>query len=155
MADTPAVPLPEELRALDARYLWHPPTQHQIAPPPLRIARAVGACLYDHAGNRILDAISSWGTTLHGHAHPVIASAIAEQARSLDHTIFGGLTHEPAVRLAEQLAGILPPGLTRVFYTDSGSAAVEVALKMALQYWTNRGEKRRLIVGLEHGSHGD
>ncbi len=155
MADTPAVPLPEELRALDARYLWHPRTQHQGAPPPLPIARAVGACLYDHAGNRILDAISSWGTTLHGHAHPVIASAIAEQARSLEHTIFGGLTHEPAVRLAEQLATILPPGLNRVFYTDSGSAAVEVALKMALQYWTNRGEKRRLIVGLENGSHGD
>lgn len=155
MADTPAVPLPDELRAIDARHLWHPHTQHQGAPPPLPIARAVGACLYDHLGNKILDAISSWGVTLHGHAHPVIASAIAEQARCLEQTIFDGLTHEPAVRLAEQLTAILPQGLTRVFYTDNGSTAVEVALKMALQYWTNRGEKRRLIVGLENASHGD
>ena len=155
MADALAVPLPDELRALDAKHLWHPRTQHQGAPPPLPIARAVGACLHDHAGRKILDAISSGWTTLHGHAHPVIASAIAEQAHGLDHTVFGTLTHEPAVRLAEQLTTILPRGLSRVFYTDSGSAAVEVALKMALQYWTNRGEKRRLIVALEHGWHGD
>ena len=155
MADTPAVPIPDELRALDARHLWHPHTQHKGAAPPLPIARAVGACLYDYLGNKILDAISSWGTTLHGHAHPMIASAIAEQAHCLDQTAFAGLTHEPAVRLAGQLAAILPRGLTRVFYTDSGSAAVEVALKMALQYWTNRGEKRRLIVGVENGYHGE
>jgi adenosylmethionine-8-amino-7-oxononanoate aminotransferase len=126
MADTPAVPLPDELRALDAKYLWHPRTQHQGAPASLPIARAIGACLHDHAGRKILDAISSGGTTLHGHAHPMIASAIAEQAHSLDHTLFETLTHEPAVRLAEQLAAKLPPGLSRVFYTDSGSAAVEV-----------------------------
>ena len=155
MADTPAVPLPDELRAIDARHVWQPHSQHQGAAPPLPIARAVGACLYDHLGKKVLDAISSWGTTLHGHAHPVIASAIAEQARGLEQSVFSGLTHEPAVRLAEQLAAILPPGLTRIFYTESGSGAVETALKMALQYWANRGEPRRLIVGLERAYHGD
>jgi adenosylmethionine-8-amino-7-oxononanoate aminotransferase len=155
MTDTPVVPLPDELRAIDARLLWHPYTQHQGAAPALPIARAVGACLYDHLGTKILDAISSWGVTLHGHAHPVIASAIAEQARCVEHVAFAGLTHEPAVRLAERLTAILPQGLTRVFYTDNGSGAVEAALKMALQYWTNRGETRRLIVGLENAYHGD
>ena len=155
MTDTPVVPLPDELRALDALHVWHPRVQHRVTLPPIPIARAVGACLYDHAGNKILDAISSGGTTLHGHAHPVIASAIAEQARCIDQTFFSGMTHEPAVRLAQQLVAILPVGLTRVFYSDNGSTAVEVALKMALQYWVNRGEKRRLIVALENGYHGE
>ena len=155
MTDTPVVPLPDELRALDALHIWHPRIRHGSSRPPVPIARAVGACLHDHSGNRILDAISSGGTTLHGHAHPVIASAIAEQARCIDQTLFTGLTHEPAVRLAQQLVAILPRGLTRVFYSDNGSTAVEVALKMALQYWANRGEKRRLIVALENGYHGE
>jgi adenosylmethionine-8-amino-7-oxononanoate aminotransferase len=156
VTDTPAaIPLPDELRAIDARHVWHPHSQHQGAAPLVPIARAVGACLYDHLGGKILDAISSWGTTLHGHAHPVIASAIADAARVLEQTVFSGLTHEPAIRLAEQLTTILPSGLTRVFYTESGSGAVETALKMALQYWVNRGEPRRLFVGLEHAYHGD
>ncbi len=155
MTDTPAVPLPDELRALDALHVWHPRVQRRSSPPPIPIARAVGACLHDHTGRKILDAISSGGTTLHGHAHPMIASAIAEQARCLDHSSFVGLTHEPAVRLAQGLVAMLPPGLTRVFYSDNGSTAVEAALKMAFQYWANRGEQRRLIVALENGYHGE
>ncbi len=155
MTEPAVVPLHDELRAIDAARIWHPYTQHQSAEPRLPIARAVGACLYDHLNNRYLDAISSGWVTLHGHAHPTIASAIAEQAHCFEHVSFAAFTHEPAVRLAEQLATILPAGLTRAFFSDNGSTAVEVALKMALQYWTNRGETRRLIVGLDNAYHGE
>jgi adenosylmethionine-8-amino-7-oxononanoate aminotransferase len=145
----------DELLALDARHVWHPYTQHLHAPAPLPVARAEGAYLYDADGRRILDAISSWWVTLHGHATPEIADAIARQARTLEQVIFAGCTHEPAVRLAAALARVAPDGLTRVFYTDDGSTAVEVAVKMALQYWENRGESRRLVAALEHAYHGD
>jgi adenosylmethionine-8-amino-7-oxononanoate aminotransferase len=155
MATEVVTTLPESLSALDAARVWHPYTQHKTAPPPVPIARAVGACLYDHSGKKILDAISSWWVTLHGHAHPMIASAIAEQARVLEQVIFAGFTHEPAVRLADELVEVMPRGLTRVFFSDDGSTAVEAALKMALQYWRNRGEERRLIVALENAYHGD
>ena len=155
MTEPAVIPLHDELKAIDAARLWHPYTQHQGAPAALPIARAVGACLYDHLNNRYLDATSSGWTTLHGHAHPMIASAIADQAHAFEHVSFSGLTHEPAARLAEQLVAILPKGLTRVFFSDSGSAAVEAALKMALQYWTNRGEQRKLIVTLDGAYHGE
>ena len=155
MTEPPVVPLHDELRAIDAARLWHPYTQHQGAPPPLPIARAVGACLYDHLNTRYLDATSSGWTTLHGHAHPMIASAIAEQVHAVEHVSFSGLTHEPAARVAEQLVAMLPSGLTRVFFSDNGSTAVEAALKMALQYWINRGEQRKLIVALEGAYHGE
>ena len=101
------------------------------------------------------NAISSWWVTLHGHANPVIADAIARQAQTLEQVIFAGFTHEPAAALAEELVAKLPPGLTRVFYSDNGSTAVEVALKIALQYWQNRGQRRPLIAALEHAYHGD
>jgi adenosylmethionine---8-amino-7-oxononanoate aminotransferase len=140
---------------LDRRHVWHPYTQHFQAPVPRVVTRAEGAYLYDDGGRRIFDAISSWWVTLHGHAHPVIAAAIGRQACTLEHVIFAGFTHEPAVRLAAALAGVLPPGLTRVFFSDDGSTAVEVALKMALQFWTGRGERRPLIAALEHAYHGD
>ena len=155
MTDPAVVPLHDELRAVDAERLWHPWTQHQTAVPPLPIARAVGACVYDHLNKHYIDAISSGWVTLHGHAHPTIASAIAEKAHAMGHVSFAGFTHEPAVRLAAKLTEILPGGLTRAFLSDNGSTAVEVALKMALQYWTNRGETRRLFVGLEGGYHGE
>jgi adenosylmethionine---8-amino-7-oxononanoate aminotransferase len=141
--------------ALDAAHVWHPYTQHATAAPPLPIARAAGAYLYDVHGRPILDAISSWWVTLHGHAHPAIADAVAEQARSLEQVIFAGFTHEPAARLAAELVERLPPGLTRVFYSDNGSTAVEVALKLALQYWWSVGERRPLVAALEHAYHGD
>ena len=143
------------VRELDRRHVWHPYTQHFDAPAPSVVTRAEGAYLYDDGGRRIFDAISSWWVTLHGHAHPVIAAAVGRQACTLEQVLFAGFTHEPAVRLAAALSGVLPPGLTRVFFSDDGSTAVEVALKMALQFWTGRGERRPLIAALEHAYHGD
>jgi adenosylmethionine-8-amino-7-oxononanoate aminotransferase len=140
---------------MDAAHLWHPYTQHGLASPPVPVTRAEGAYLYDAAGRAILDAISSWWVTLHGHAQPEIAEAIAEQARTLEQVIFAGFTHEPAARLAAELLRVLPAGLERIFLSDNGSTAVEVALKMALQFWSNRGERRPLIAALENAYHGD
>jgi adenosylmethionine-8-amino-7-oxononanoate aminotransferase len=140
---------------LDAAHVWHPYTQHATAPAPVPIARAAGAYLYDVHGRPILDVISSWWVTLHGHAHPAIAQAIAEQAHRLEQVIFAGFTHEPAARLAAELVARLPPPITRVFFSDNGSTAVEVAVKLALQYWWGRGERRPLVAALEHAYHGD
>jgi len=141
--------------AADRRHVWHPYTQHFGAPDPVPVVGAQGAYLYDLGGRRIFDAISSWWVTLHGHAHPAIAGAIAAQARELEHVMFAGFTHEPAARLADELVHILPTGLTRVFFSDDGSTAVEVALKIALQHWKNRGARRPLVAALAHAYHGD
>jgi adenosylmethionine-8-amino-7-oxononanoate aminotransferase len=149
------VPGPDAVAALDARHVWHPYTQHRQAPAPVEVVRARGATLHARDGRAILDAISSWWVTLHGHGEPAIAEAIAEQARTLEQVIFAGFTHAPAARLCAALARVLPEGLTRVFLSDNGSTAVEVALKMALQWWHNRGEPRRLVVALERAYHGD
>jgi len=150
------------LAARDLRHLWHPCTQmHDHDPagnggvPMLPIVRGEGAWLIDAEGRRYLDGISSWWTNLFGHANPRIAEALADQARTLEHVIFAGFTHEPAIALAEQLVAITPPGLDRVFYADNGSSAIEVALKMSFHYWLNRGhgEKTRFIAltGSYHG----
>src|SRR4051812_30035252 len=144
-----------EVDAADASHVWHPYTQHGIVEPPIEIVRAEGAYLYDADGRAIFDAISSWWVTLHGHAEPTIAAAIAEQARTLEQVIFAGFTHEPAALLAESLIERVPRGLNRVFFSDDGSTAVEVAVKIALQHWQMRGERRRLIVALENAYHGD
>lgn len=141
--------------ALDTAHVWHPYTQHGIAPEAHPIVRGEGAYLVDAEGRRILDAVSSWWTNLHGHSHPAIAEAIAEQARTLEQVIFAGFAHEPGARLAAELATVLPAGLTRVFYSDNGSTAVEVAVKMALQYWRHRGERRPVVAALENAYHGD
>ncbi len=135
--------------------VWHPFTQHAIAPEPVRVARAEGAYLYTESGERILDAISSWWVVTHGHCHPHIVATIREQAARLDQVIFAGHTHEPAERLASRLVEIAPKGLEYVFFSDRGSTSVEVALKMALGYWKHRGERRERILALEHGYHGD
>jgi len=135
--------------------VWHPFTQHGLREPIPRIVRGDGAALWSDDGRRIIDAISSWWVTTHGHNHPRIAAAIAEQAGTLDQIIFAGHTHEPAETLAAGLCAMLPDALTRVFFSDSGSTSVEVALKMALGYWRNRGEARHRILVLEHGYHGD
>jgi adenosylmethionine-8-amino-7-oxononanoate aminotransferase len=140
---------------VDARHLWHPYTQHGVAGVPIPIARAEGAFLHDETGRPIFDAISSWWVTLHGHAKPEIANAIARQARELDQVIFAGFTHAPAARLAAELVRRAPSGLSRVFFSDDGSTSVEVAVKIALQHWANLGAPRRLIVALEHAYHGD
>ena len=135
--------------------IWHPFTQHGLREPIPRIARAEGAALFTADGRRIIDAISSWWVTTHGHAHPRIAAAMADQAARLDQIIFAGWTHEPAETLAAGLRSIMPDSLTRLFFSDSGSTSVEVALKMALGYWLDRGEARHRILVLEHGYHGD
>ena len=140
----------------DREYVWHPYTQMKTAPTPLFITRGQGVYLYTEDGRKLLDGISSWWVNIHGHAHPRLNQAIADQAKTLEHVIFAGATHEPAVELAERLVGILPAGLTRIFYSDNGSTSVEVALKMAIQYWRNRGQPaRQRIVALHHAYHGD
>ncbi len=144
-----------DVLALDARHVWHPYTQHWNAPSPVEIVGARGAWLHAADGRRILDAISSWWVTLHGHAEPAIARAVAEQAGALEQVIFAGFTHAPAARLAAELAAVLPPGLERVFFSDNGSTAVEVGVKIALQSWHNRGRPRRLVAALEGAYHGD
>ena len=153
-----------DLIARDRAHLWHPYTQAQTAPSPLPIVRGEGVYLYTEDGRRILDGISSWWVNIHGHSHPALNAALAAQAARLEHVMFAGCTHPPAVELAERLVALLPrggstsqhpPTLTRVFYSDNGSTAVEVALKMALQYWRNRGEPRTAFVGLHDAYHGD
>jgi adenosylmethionine-8-amino-7-oxononanoate aminotransferase len=136
--------------------IWHPYTQDAIDLQAVEIERGNGAYLYLRDGRRLLDAISSWWVNLHGHAHPVIAEAIATQARKLEHVIFAGFTHAPAEELADALARVLPDSLDFVFYSDNGSTAVEVALKMAVQYWYNQGKTEKCkIVALENAYHGD
>jgi adenosylmethionine-8-amino-7-oxononanoate aminotransferase len=136
--------------------LWHPFTQHGLEPVMTPIARGEGAWLETTDGKRIFDAISSWWVVTHGHCHPKIVAAIRDQAGKLDQVIFAGFTHEPAESVARELLKIVPRGLAHVFLSDSGSTAVEVALKMALGYWRNRGQtKRTRILALEHAYHGD
>ncbi|KWV94908.1 adenosylmethionine--8-amino-7-oxononanoate transaminase [Erythrobacter sp. AP23] len=135
--------------------IWHPFTQHGLGEPIPKVARAEGAVLHTEDGAQVIDAISSWWVTTHGHSHPRLAAAIAEQASRLDQIIFAGWTHQPAEELATGLRAMMPPGLTRVFFSDSGSTSVEVALKMALGYWRNRGEPRERIVVMDNGYHGD
>jgi len=135
--------------------IWHPFTQHGLGEPIPLIERADGAFLHGADGSRWIDAISSWWVTTHGHCHPRIMAAIAGQAQKLDQLIFAGWTHEPAETLAAGLRAIMPEALTRVFFSDSGSTSVEVALKMALGFWRNRGIGRHRIVVMEHSYHGD
>lgn len=146
---------PFDVRAADGAHVWHPYTQHATSAAPVPIERARGAYLYTDRGAPIFDAISSWWVTLHGHADPRIAAAIAHQAATLEQVIFAGYTHRPAAQLASELARILPDGLTRVFFSDDGSTAVEAAIKMAIQYWHNAGHNRRTVVALDRAYHGD
>ena len=135
--------------------VWHPFTQHAVQPEATLISKAEGAWLEAADGRRILDAISSWWVVTHGHRHPHIVQAIRNQVDRLDQVIFAGFTHQPAEELARRLVAITPPELAYVFFSDSGSTAVEVALKMALGFWRNRGEKRTRILALEGAYHGD
>ncbi|WPZ02991.1 adenosylmethionine--8-amino-7-oxononanoate transaminase [Blastomonas marina] len=135
--------------------VWHPFTQHGLGEPIPHVTHAQGAVLHTRDGAEVIDAISSWWVTTHGHAHPKIAAAIAEQAARLDQIIFAGWTHGPAEELAASLRDLMPESLTRVFFSDSGSTSVEVALKMALGYWLHRGEARHRIVVMDNGYHGD
>lgn len=145
-----------DLLARDRRVIWHPFTQALTAPEPIAAVSASGAEIYDADGNVILDMISSWWVNLHGHSHPRIAEAIAAQAKTMEQVIFATCTHEPAVALAEGIVSLLPAPLSKVFYSDNGSTAVEVALKVALQYFRNRGETGRTrFVAMDGAYHGD
>ncbi|MFA6117731.1 MAG: adenosylmethionine--8-amino-7-oxononanoate transaminase [Sphingomonas sp.] len=135
--------------------IWHPFTQHGLGEPIPLVTHAEGAALYTEDGRRIVDAISSWWVTTHGHRNPRIMAAIAEQAGKLDQIIFAGWTHEPAETLARCLIEMMPAALSRVFFSDSGSTSVEVALKMALGFWANRGEPRHRVLVMQHSYHGD
>jgi adenosylmethionine-8-amino-7-oxononanoate aminotransferase len=148
----------QEIRDRDLKVLWHPTTQmkdHEWL-PLLPVRRGEGVWLEDMEGKRYIDAISSWWVNLFGHANPYISGRVAEQAGVLEHVILAGATHEPAVELAERLVSITPAGLDRVFFADSGSSAVEIALKMSFHYWSNRGEHRRTrFVTLSNSYHGE
>jgi adenosylmethionine-8-amino-7-oxononanoate aminotransferase len=139
----------------DLKVIWHPYTQMQIARPPVPIVRGEGVLLFDEEGKTYIDAVSSWWVNIHGHAHPYIAKKVAEQLLQLEHVIFAGFTHPAAVELAERLLAILPNNQTKVFYSDNGSTAVEVALKMCLQYWKNQGQPRTKILAFNNAYHGD
>ncbi|HSZ35247.1 MAG TPA: adenosylmethionine--8-amino-7-oxononanoate transaminase [Puia sp.] len=140
----------------DAEVIWHPYTQHKNLDLPIPILKGNGSLLFDDAGNSYIDAISSWWVNIHGHSNPYIAEKIYRQAQDLEQVIFTNFTHEPAVRLAERLISILPGNQSKIFYSDNGSTAVEVALKMAIQYWINKGiTGRNTILAFENAYHGD
>ncbi len=154
-----STPSNADLRARDLAHVWHPCTQmkdHEREMPLLPIRRGAGAWLEDYDGRRYLDAISSWWVNLFGHANPRINAAVAAQLEALPHVMFAGFTHEPALRLAERLTALAPPGLNRCFFADSGSAAIEVAVKMSYHYWQNRGRPRKTrFVTLANSYHGE
>lgn len=140
----------------DREAVWHPLTQHSISGDPIPIMKGKGAYLFAEDGKRYLDLVSAWWVNLHGHSHPEMAKAIYEQALELEHVIFAGFTHPSAVLLAEQILELLPSAFSKVFYSDNGSTSVEIALKMAYQFWQNQGEKQRFrFVSFEMGYHGD
>src|SRR5271154_2561554 len=138
------------------KHLWLPYTQMKVAPEPLAVARTYGSRIVLAGGRELVDGVASWWTACHGYNHPHIVQAIEKQLKKLPHVMFGGLVHEPALTLAKRLSQITPAGLNHVFFSDSGSVAVEVALKMGLQYWRNLGKplKDRFIC-FTNGYHGD
>ena len=147
-----------DLLRLDRTYLWHPSTQMKDyeKEDPLLIVKAEGIKLYDQKGNSYFDTISSWWCNVHGHNHPKIKQAIKAQLDELEHIPFAGLTHRGAILLAQRLVNITPEGLTKVFYSDNGSTACEVALKISYQYWKNTGHpERKKFISLDLGYHGD
>lgn len=145
----------KNLQERDKQHLWHPLTQHQLHPDHLAIVKAKGALLYDEEGKSYIDGIASWYTCMYGHANDYIIAKVHEQMQQLDHVVFAGFTHEPAVKLSEALIDILPSNQQKLFFSDNGSTSVDVAIKMALQYHFNRGEKCSKIIALEDGFHGD
>jgi len=136
-------------------HIWLPYTQMKTVPAPLPVARAEGVRLTLTDGRKLIDGVSSWWTTVHGYCHPHIEAAIKDQVERLPHVMLGGLAHEPAYTLATRLAAMLPGDLNRVFYSESGSVSVEIAMKMAVQYWLNKGERRTRFLSFAGGYHGD
>lgn len=142
------------LREKDRKYIWHPFTQMKHA-NSIPIVKAEGIYLYSEDGKRYIDGISSWWVNLHGHAHPYIVDRIKSQAEILEHVMFAGFTHAPAIELAEKLLQILPDNLSKVFYSDNGSTSVEVAIKIALQYWYNKNIPKTKVICFKNSYHGD
>lgn len=143
-----------ELIKRDKNVNWHPYTQMKDA-PIIPIVRGKGSYLFDANGKQYIDAVSSWWVTLHGHAHPYIAQRVAQQLNTLEQVIFAGFTHPSAIELSERLLAILPTNQTKAFYTDNGSTAIEVGLKMCVQYHHNKGRKKNKILAFTNGYHGD
>ncbi|EPP37996.1 Adenosylmethionine-8-amino-7-oxononanoate aminotransferase [Chlamydia avium] len=135
--------------------IWHPFTQPELDGDPIHIVRGEGPYLYTTTGETYLDAISSWWCNLHGHSHPYIANTIAEQAQKLEHVMFANFTHTPAEQLCDRLVKILPQGLEKCFFSDNGSCAIEVAIKIVIQYFFNRNKKQSRFVSFKQGYHGD
>jgi len=139
----------------DNQYNWHPYTQHKTAQPHIAITKGQGTLLWDENNNQYIDAIASWWVNPFGHSNTFIADAIYKQLTTLEHVLFGGFTHEPAVQVSEKLMEILPNNQKKLFFSDNGSTAVEIAIKVALQYFYNKGEKRTKILAFENAFHGD
>ena len=145
----------KNLEERDKEHLWHPLTQHKTAAAPIAIVKAKGALIWDEDGNEYIDGIASWYTAMYGHCNEYITNAIAAQMTELDFVMFSGFTHKPAIELSEKLMGILPKNQTKIFFNDNGSTAVEAAIKMTLQYYHNKSEKRDTLIAFEAGFHGD
>lgn len=145
----------QNLQQRDQKHLWHPYTQHQTAASPLGIVKGKDALLWDENGKQYIDAIASWWVNPYGHSNQRLAQAAFKQLTQLEHVLFGGFTHQPAVELAEKLISILPDNQQKIFFSDNGSTAVEIAIKMAIQYFFNQGEKRHTIIAFENAFHGD
>lgn len=143
------------LQERDKKHLWHPLKQHQTHPESLAIVKAKGCILTDENGNQYIDAIASWYTCMFGHCNPFITSRVYAQMQQLDQVMFSDFTHEPAVKLSEELIKILPKNQQRVFFNDNGSTAVEAGIKMALQYYHNKNDRRSTFIAFENGFHGD
>ncbi len=145
----------ETLSQRDQKYLWHPLTQHKLHPDHLAIVKAKGALLFDEDGKEYIDGIASWYTCMYGHCNEYITGKVKDQLNELDHVIFSGFTHKPAIELSESLMEILPENQQKIFFSDNGSTSVDIAIKMALQYYFNQGKKRTKIIALENAFHGD
>jgi len=143
------------LKERDKKHLWHPLKQHQLHPESTAIVKAKGCILTDEDGNDYIDAISSWYTCMFGHCNDYIIEKVYRQMQQLDQVMFSDFTHEPAVKLSEELIKILPKGQNKIFFNDNGSTAVEAGIKMALQYYFNKGKKRSTFIAFENGFHGD
>ena len=139
----------------DSQFIWHPYTQHKTAQLPIAIKKGEGALLWDENNKEYIDAIASWWVNPFGHSNRFIADKIYKQLTTLEHVLFGGFTHEPAIQVAEKLKGMLPENQQKIFFSDNGSTSVEVAIKVALQYFYNKGEKRTTIIAFEDAFHGD
>ena len=139
----------------DSQNIWHPYTQHKTSKPPIAIVKGEGALLWDENGKEYIDAIASWWVNPFGHSNRFIADAIYKQLTTLEHVLFGGFTHEPAVVLSEKLLEILPNNQNKIFFSDNGSTAVEVAIKVAFQFFYNKNEKKTTLIAFENAFHGD